>query len=500
MIDANNKQRTVLIAFCNLYGDHTGAAQAAVIIHVLKSFKITEKFHCFLGDNASNNNKSTIDVLNKHPNLNLNSSHYIRCAGHIINLVVKATVYGKGVSKFEEQLAAATPMDQFKLFRKLGAVGKLHNFVNALCASHKHREAFNNTQKQYNEDKLLYNCTPLQLIQDGGVRWHSVYLMLFRCKELQEPIKRFIREQASIDDDDNINLEDNDDNTRMPAASATANYNPSADKLTDEEWDEVEELVDFLQAPYEACKLLEGDLGVSGHGSIWQTLINLQSLWAIYTTPSECPQSKFLAAAIKFGKEKLDTYSNKLLMEPDVSYYAVALFLHPKVRLIWFKTHWKHHPKWYKKAEANIQQIYKDYLDAKIDNDEHILPPPSHQKLPANYSSLYAQTMAVDPMLFTNTTAKRQKRGGQLEEYIGAQLIDLNNENEREQELLEDPWEWWLQRGRHDYPILFKMATDFLSIPATSCTNEQAFSKARRTITCNHITGSNQRGKGKLML
>lgn len=64
-------------------------------------------------------------------------------------------------------------------------------------------------------------------------------------------------------------------------------------------------------------------------------------------------------------------------------------------------------------------------------------------------------------------------------------MIDLNNENEREQELLEDPWEWWLQRGRHDYPILFKMATDFLSIPATSCANERAFSKARRTITCD---------------
>lgn len=199
--------------------------------------------------------------------------------------------------------------------------------------------------------------------------------MLLRCKELRGPIKRFIREQASIDDDDdNVNLEDNDDNTRTPAASATADYNPLADKLTDEEWDEVEELVDFLQAPYEACKLLEGDLGVSGHGSIWQTLINLQSLWAIYTTPSERPQSKFLAAAIKFGKEKLDTYFNKLLMEPDVSYYAVALFLHPKLRLMWFKTHWKHYPKWYKKAEADIRQIYKDYLDAEIDDDEHILP------------------------------------------------------------------------------------------------------------------------------
>lgn len=148
-----------------------------------------------------------------------------------------------------------------------------------------------------------------------------------------------------------------------------------------------------------------------------------------------------LVAAIKSGKEKLDTYFNKLLMEPDVSYYAVALFLHPKLRLMWFKTHWKHYSEWYKKAEADIRQIYKDYLDADID-DKLIIPPPSRRKLSPNYSSLYAQTMAVDPMLLTNTTSKRQKRGGQLEEYIGAQLTDLNNENEREQELLEDPWEW----------------------------------------------------------
>lgn len=85
-------------------------------------------------------------------------------------------IYGKGVSKFEEQLEAATPLDQFKLFRKLGAIGKLHNFVNVVCASHKRREAFNNMQKQYNEEELLYNCTPLQLVEDGGVRWHSVCL------------------------------------------------------------------------------------------------------------------------------------------------------------------------------------------------------------------------------------------------------------------------------------------------------------------------------------
>jgi hypothetical protein len=109
--DANNQQRTVLIAFRNLYGDHTGAAQASVIINVLESYEITEKFHCFVGDNASSNDNETISALNEHADINLNSSHRIRCAGYIINLVVKATIYGKGVSKFEEQLAAATLMD-----------------------------------------------------------------------------------------------------------------------------------------------------------------------------------------------------------------------------------------------------------------------------------------------------------------------------------------------------------------------------------------------------
>jgi hypothetical protein len=35
------------------------------------------------------------------------------------------------------------------------------------------------------------------------------------------------------------------------------------------------------------------------------------------------------------------------------------------------------------------------------------------------------------------------------------------------------------------YPLVFKMACDYLSIPCTSCECERAFSKARRTITAD---------------
>jgi hypothetical protein len=56
------QQQNVLIAFCNLYGDHTGAAQALVTIDVLDAFKITPKFHCFVGDNVSRDQTKEVKV------------------------------------------------------------------------------------------------------------------------------------------------------------------------------------------------------------------------------------------------------------------------------------------------------------------------------------------------------------------------------------------------------------------------------------------------------
>ncbi|KAF2685004.1 hypothetical protein K458DRAFT_301942, partial [Lentithecium fluviatile CBS 122367] len=49
----------------------------------------------------------------------------------------------------------------------------------------------------------------------------------------------------------------------------------------------------------------------------------------------------------------------------------------------------------------------------------------------------------------------------------------------------ESPWAWWLQIGRLQHPIVFKITTDFLSIPSTRCNYTRSFSSARRTITCN---------------
>ena len=79
-------------------------ATSTAIIQALRKlllFEIAPQLHCFVGDNATNNDNELIQGLNEHDDIKLTSNNRIRCAGHIINLVVKATLYGKGVSWFE---------------------------------------------------------------------------------------------------------------------------------------------------------------------------------------------------------------------------------------------------------------------------------------------------------------------------------------------------------------------------------------------------------------
>lgn len=102
--DCNYKHRDLMIGFRNLFGDHTGANQARVLAQFLKEHDIADKFHYFVGDNASNNDAKLLAGVNTACGLSPTSTHRIRCAGHIINLVIKAIIYGQGVSKLSSSL------------------------------------------------------------------------------------------------------------------------------------------------------------------------------------------------------------------------------------------------------------------------------------------------------------------------------------------------------------------------------------------------------------
>ena len=107
----------------------------------------------------------------------------------------------------------------------------------------------------------------------------------------------------------------------------------------------VSELVNFLQVPFEMTRRLEGSNSVSGFGSLWQTLVNLQVLWRHYRGSCVYDSSPYFQSAVAFGLERLNTCFDRLVIDPTPNFHAIATALHPALRLVWFKGAWKdfHH-------------------------------------------------------------------------------------------------------------------------------------------------------------
>ena len=137
------------------------------------------------------------------------------CVGYIINLIVKALIYGKGVSKLERLIIGASDHIKFDLMRQRGFVGKLHNIVKYIMRSTKRRKDFaeNQTEAYIKDD--LFNQAELLLVKDGGVWWNSTYFMLRRALLLRKAIGKYLLAW------------------RKPANDS---YDLSQDALTNEDW------------------------------------------------------------------------------------------------------------------------------------------------------------------------------------------------------------------------------------------------------------------------
>ena len=103
----------------------------------------------------------------------------LRCLGHIINLVVKALVFGKGVSKLERELQLAGDNEAFKIWSSKGPIGKAHNICVYINRNDARRQEFRLCVQEGMNVKLT---EVKNLLIDGGIRWNSISFMIDRCK------------------------------------------------------------------------------------------------------------------------------------------------------------------------------------------------------------------------------------------------------------------------------------------------------------------------------
>jgi hypothetical protein len=234
-LDENRELKTVLLALRPVEGHH-GHEIADTVLPVIKLFEIEGNLGAFQMDNATNNDTALKVIAASIPSISTKDSR-LRCFGHIVNLVVKAMLYGD--SSLQKDLADCGDHEAFKVWRQQGAIGRLHNVVTYIGGSDKRRRAFELAQKVDASDLSL------QLVKDIGVRWSSTYDMIVRALRLETAIRKYCRQWEQ-----------------------DGEYDLSQDFLTLEDWEELRHFQELLEPCDRAIKRVEGNAYTGSYGAL----------------------------------------------------------------------------------------------------------------------------------------------------------------------------------------------------------------------------------------
>lgn len=148
-IDRKGERQMKLLAIRRLEGEHSGANQAQVLLNVIADYKIGGRIGFFMVDNASSNDVAIDLVLRKlYPKMSekQRKRRRLRCLGHVVNLCAQAFLLGKKAEKTLEEIQFAYTRHDFEaignIWRKQGALGRLHNIVRYIRMSPQRREEF----------------------------------------------------------------------------------------------------------------------------------------------------------------------------------------------------------------------------------------------------------------------------------------------------------------------------------------------------------------------
>jgi len=91
----------------------SGQLIAEITADVINNYKISQNLGAFIMDNATDNNTMLKELATR---FNINVGYLrLQYLGYIINLVIKALLFGKSVSKLKRKLAGALYNDAFKI-------------------------------------------------------------------------------------------------------------------------------------------------------------------------------------------------------------------------------------------------------------------------------------------------------------------------------------------------------------------------------------------------
>lgn len=344
-IDQHCNLKTTLLGLRRLNA-HDGSEIAEILGSIITDYKIEDKIAAFQMDNASNNDTALTALMSKRPSIWLVAEPFkqkrLRCFGHIINLVVKALLFGTRSSNFQKDLQEASDLESFKIWRQQGSIGHLHNIVTYISRSEQRLRDFEAAQR------VAPGEIALHLVKDTGVRWNSTYSMIQRALRLQPAIQRYCREWRPANSD---------------------SYDLSNDFLDPQDWEELRHFGELLQPFERATKRVEGNAYTGSHGALWEVISIMDYLFVKLKKHSKEVTDRpkiftdYYTNCLNHGFAKLSDYYTKIDESP---YYAAAVALHPCKKFANFDTTWgptKGGRDAIKIAKQSTRRLFMQYLD-----------------------------------------------------------------------------------------------------------------------------------------
>jgi len=441
--DYDDTLKSALIALPKLMGVHSGQNIAILIVDILIQYGIEEKLGYFMLDNATNN-----DLAVKAVNEELAERGFardieheearLRCTGHILNLVVKALLFGKDSDALE--------MDYVDLasWRKVGALGKLHNIVRFIRGSPQRRDRF--LAVQTND---LFATEAFMLRLNNDTRWDSTYEMINCALKLRSAIDTFT--VAAM-------------NKRGGESQKSDRDQLAADRLHPGDWRELEDLHGLLK-PFKTITMeLQGNLSDARlNGAIFDVLPAFDFLLQhLEDAKMKFTYSPPLTSCINLAWKKLDNYYRRSDQSPV---YVLAVLLDPRMKLQYFQRRWVLHQDWIDMAETKLQTTFAAYKD-RLANME--TAGNSTSGATGNGETDGLDSSQEDTALMSwkfEESAPTQDHFDEIALYLKSAVEPKS----------VDPRMWWVV-NQSRFPILAAMARDIHSIPAMSSEVERVFS------------------------
>ena len=413
-ISADRKKQNMLLDFVPLEESHTGVNLCESFLSSLQEFGISiDKIMCITADNAPNNDTFLREVIRKARDAGVNLDEAI-CRERC-----RAHVFNLSAQVLLVTIGCAPPQDE----ENPNVIENISYTFSSTPESlvKKLRLLVRKISRCASKKSELRNLCDqhkipkLNLSPDVSTRWNSTYLMIERAKKLKQPLMELCAKHRDLH-----NL-----------------------MMTEKDWEDLTEVIKLLKKFNDATNVVSSAQKPNGPAIIPTSEWLESSIKKFIKDSSGTLKSAAQAALSKLQEYRPTTDGNNSAI--------LSVVLNPALKLNYFKEH-----KWDSRNIKSIRDFavkyFKENYMGLVDSTEEPTEDSEDDE-----DGLFA---------FMNKR-KRMPPSSQTEmqKYLNEPLADVG----------VDVLKWW-ELQSVTYPTLSIMATDFLSIQASSVDNERDFS------------------------